>query len=158
VEDIDLLAAMDALREERVGNMSVSTDLDVPDGGADLVPGLRAALFGLVEGAIAALRAAGAARCTLSLRQASGYLMLSAISETDGTPFDAAPLKPFEAEIDAFGGYVAVSRRDNAVSVTAEVTAVTISGGSERPASDPASFAELLDGAPAEPGDAKQAS
>ena len=139
--------------------MSVSIDLDLPEGGAALVPGLRATLYGVVQGTLAALRASGAARCTLSLRQASGYLMLSAISETDGTPFDGALLKPFEAEIEAFGGYLAISQRDNAVSVTAEVTAVTANTASGAPAPDaPASFVELLDGAPTDAGEAKQAS
>ncbi len=129
--------------------LNVSLDLDLVDGGETLVPGLRATVFGLVEAIVAELEASGAARCTISVRQAAGEVMLSAISETDGTPFDASSLKPFEAEIEAFGGYLAVSRRDNAVSVTAEVTAVTLDGAS--PLSEP--FEGLLDGEGASPDD-----
>ncbi len=158
VEDIDLATALTALQEERVGAMSVSVNLDLPEGGAGLVPGLRATLYGLVQATVAALQASGAARCALSLREAAGYVMFSVISETDGTPFDAAPLKPYEAEVEAFGGYVAVSRRDNAVSVTAEVTAVTPEAAGGTPADASPSFVELLDGEPADGAEAQQAS
>jgi hypothetical protein len=120
---------------------------------------LRATLYGLVQATVSALRASGAARCALSLREASGYLMFSVISETDGTPFDAAPLKPYEAEVGAFGGFVAVSQRDNAVSVTAEVTAVTSeAAGGDAPAEASASFVELLGGEAADGAEAQQAS
>jgi hypothetical protein len=140
-ESIDLPAAVEALRESNAASMAISADIDLPGGGHGLTPAVRATMLGLMEATVASLRAAGAARCTLSLHHASGYLMLSVVSETDGTPFDAAPLKPFEAEIEIFGGYVAVTRRDNAVSVTAEVTAAI-----EEPPADPAAFAELLEG------------
>ncbi len=148
---IDAIHLGNALEEMSMTprSMSVSLDLDLVDGGEALVPGLRATVFGLVEAIVAELETAGAARCTISVRQAAGEVMLSAVSETDDTPFDAAPLKPYEAEIEAFGGYLTVSRRDNAVSVTAEVTAVTLDGV----ASAPASFEELLDGEGAPPQD-----
>jgi hypothetical protein len=135
-------------------SMSVGLDLDLVDGGDVLVPGLRATVAGLIETVIAQLEAAGASRCTISVRQATGEVMLSIVSETDGRPFDAAPLRPFEAEIDAFGGYLAVSRRENAISITAEVTAVTLDGD-VTPADG---FEDLLDGEGAPPDDTAAAS
>jgi hypothetical protein len=63
----------------------------------------------------------------MSVKHGSDTLMVSIISETDGTPFDAAPMQPVEAAVEALGGYVAVSRRDNNVSVTAEIMAPSIS-------------------------------
>ena len=144
VELIHLAPALESVAGAPPGGMALTLDLDLVDGGDTLVPGLRATVLGLVEAIVAALTAAGAARCALSVRHASESILLSAISETDGTPFDAAPLKPYEAEVESFGGYVAVSRRDNAVSVTAEITAVTIDGAAPGGAGQP--FAGLLDG------------
>jgi len=144
VEVIHLGLSLSSMANAPDGRMELSLDLDLLDGGDTLVPGLRATVLGLVEAIVAALEAAGAARCALSVRQAGGSILLSAISETDGSPFDAGPLKPYEAEVETFGGYVAVSRRDNAVSVTAEVMAVTIDGASA--AAAPQTFAGLLDG------------
>ncbi len=140
---VDLLAAIEALRESSLGGMEISADIDLPGGGQDLPSAVRFSMLGLMDATVASLRAAGAARCTLSLHHAAGYLLLSVVSETGGTPFDAALLQPYEAEIEAVGGYVAVTRRDNAVSVTAEVAVA-----SEEPTADPAAIAGLLEEAP----------
>jgi hypothetical protein len=144
LEAIHLGSALQSLATSTHDGMELDVDLDLIDGGDTLVPGLRATVLGLVEATVAALQGAGAARCALSVRHAGGFILFSAISETDGTPFEAAPLKPYETEIETFGGYVAVSRRDNAVSVTAEVTAVTIDGPATIDSPEP--FAGLLDG------------
>jgi hypothetical protein len=135
-------------------SMSVTLDLDLVDGGETLVPGLRATVVGLIDAVVAQLEAAGAARCTISVRQATGEVMLSVISETDGSPFDAAPLRPFEAEIEAFGGYLVVSGRNNAISITAAAAAVTLAGS----LASADGFEDLLDGEGAPPDDAEAAS
>ncbi|MBI5285039.1 MAG: cache domain-containing protein [Chloroflexi bacterium] len=140
---VDLPAAIEALRESSTGAMEISADIDLPGGSESLPPALRSSMLGLMEATVASLRAAGAARCALSLHHASGYLLLSAVSETDGTPFDASLLELYEAEIETFGGHVAVTRRDNAVSVTAEIAVPA----ADSPA-DPADFAERLKDAP----------
>ncbi len=118
----DLAGAIEALRGFYAGTMDVSLAIELDEGGVDLPPALRAAVQALITLSLGSLRASGASKASGSLKQSDGFLMLSIMSETDGTPFDGAPLKEAEFAIDAFGGYVSVSRFDNAVSITAEVS------------------------------------
>jgi hypothetical protein len=115
-----LAGAIQSLQDLHEGTMSVSLAVDLGDDG--LPAPLRKAVQGLIAASLGSLRASGATAANGSLKRTDGFLMLSIMSETDGTPFDGAPLKEFEFAIDAFGGYVSVSRLDTAVSITAEVS------------------------------------
>jgi len=119
-EGVDLAGALQSLQDLYEGTMSVNLSVELGDG--SLPAPLRKAVHGLIAASLGSLRASGASAANGSLKQTDGFLMLSIMSETDGTPFDGAPLKEFEFAIDAFGGYVSVSRLDTAVSITAEVS------------------------------------
>ena len=139
--DADLTGALEALRVESADFLAIALSIDLTLGQEAIDVPQRKTTVELARAAVAALRQAHAQRCTVSVKHDSDMLMVSIISETDGTPFDAAPMQPVEAAVEALGGYVAVSRRDNNVSVTAEITASAITNielSAPEPSSDAA--------------------
>jgi signal transduction histidine kinase len=128
--DADLTGALEKLRDESADFLAIALDIDLSQGQEAIDVPQRKTTVELARAVVEALRQAHAQRCSMSVKHGSDMLMVSIISETDGTPFDAAPIQPVEAAVEALGGYVAVSRRDNNVSVTAEIMAPAISTGS----------------------------
>jgi signal transduction histidine kinase len=124
--DADLTGALEALRDESAGSLAITLSIDLAQGQDAIDLPQRKTTIELARAAVEALRQANAQGCSVSVKHSSDMLMVSIIAETDGTPFDAAPIQPVEAAVEALGGYVAVSRRGNNVSVTAEIVAPAI--------------------------------
>jgi hypothetical protein len=120
----DLTLAIEAIQNEMFGSLVMALDVDPAlesgDGGP-LPNEVRAVIERLVRAGALALRASEARQCSVSVKRAGDMLMLSIMSETGELPFDGAPISACESTVDAIGGYVAVSRHDNNVSITAEV-------------------------------------
>ncbi len=127
--DPDLTGALEALRDESADFLEIGLSIDLAQGQDAIDVPQRKTAVELARAAVQALRQAHAQRCSVSVRHSSDTLTVSIIAETDGTPFDAAPIQPVEAAVEALGGYVAVSRRENNVSITAEILAPAISTG-----------------------------
>jgi len=135
--ELDIVAAMEQLRSESGDAPAVGLALDLPPDPERIGLPQRKTAYELARVTVDALRLAGAQRAAVSLKHGSETLMVSIIAETDGTPFDGAHIKPVEAAIEALGGYVAVSRRDNAVSVTAEIMAPLETTAESAPSVEP---------------------
>ena len=127
--DADLTGALEALRDGSADFLAIALNIELTQGQDAIDVPQRKTTVELARAAVQALRQAHAQRCSMSVKHGSDMLMVSIISETDGTPFDAAPIQPVEAAVEALGGYVAVSRRDNNVSVTAEIMAPSLAAG-----------------------------
>ena len=128
---LGLSGALRAMRKELDGTIAVELELDHTTdavasgaGRSSVSPALRLVLYRFAFEATRAMAAAGADRCTVSLRREGGMLVLAVSSDTSEgrvRDIDRTLLAASELSAEAYAGFVTITRADERVALSVAV-------------------------------------